>query len=398
MLQLGFRTRPLPCLAIMKLLRNLALCAFFVPAAIVAGCGDEGGIPGNAVAEVDGTAIERADYDHWLNVAAKSSGAPNAAVPKPPDFAECVAAAKKTQAKPAEGQPKLTDQQLKDQCKQQYEQLRDQVLGLLISFEWIEREAADKGVKVTDAEVDKSFEEQKKQTFPKAADYEKFLKDSGQTDEDVRMRVRLDLLSNKIRDQVIKGKDQVSDQQITDYYDKNKERFAQPERRDLSIVLTKTEAKANEAKQALEDGESWKSVAKEYSIDDASKAQGGKLPAVAKGQQEKAFDDAIFAAEKGELSGPVKTQFGWYVFEVDKITKASQQTRDEAKETIKQLLASQNQQKALDAYVKDFRKRWKDKTDCREGFVTQDCKNAPKATPTPTPGAVQPAPTTQPEQ
>jgi foldase protein PrsA len=213
----------------------------------------------------------------------------------------------------------------------------------------------------------------------------------------VRMRVRLDLLSNKIRDQAIKGKDQVSDQQITDYYDKNKERFAQPERRDLSIVLTKKEAQAKAAKQALQDGESFKSVAKEYSIDDASKAQGGKLPAVAKGQQEKAFDDAIFAADKGKITGPVKTQFGYYVFKVDKITEASQQTRDEAKETIKQLLASQNQQKALDAYIKDFRKRWKEQTDCREGFVTQDCKNAPKATPTPTPGAVQQAPT-QPEQ
>ena len=378
----------------MKRLRLLALGAFFVPAAIAAGCGEEG-IPGNAVAEVDGTAIERADYDHWLNVAAKSSGAPDATVPKPPDFTECVAAAKKTQAKPAEGQPKLTDQQLKDQCKQQYEQLRDQVLGLLISFQWIEREAKEQGVSVTDEEVDKSFEEQKKQTFPKAADYEKFLKDSGQTEEDVRMRVRLDLLSNKIRDKVIKGKDQVSEQQITDYYDKNKERFAQPERRDLSIVLTKTEAKAREAKQALEDGESFKSVAKEYSIDDASKAQGGKLPAVAKGQQEKAFDDAIFAAEKGKLEGPVKTQFGWYVFQVDKITEASQQTRDEAKETIKQLLASQNQQKALDAYVKDFRKRWKDVTDCREGFVTQDCKNAPKPTPTPSTGQAAPTPPAQ---
>ena len=394
---MGFRRAPLPCRSIMRLLRTtMALCAFFVPAAIVAGCGDEGGIPGNAVAEVDGTPIERTEYDHWLNVAAKSSGAPNAAVPKPPEFTECVAQAKKTQAKPAEGQPKLTDQQLKDQCKQQYEQLRDQVLGLLISFEWIEREAADQGVKVTDEEVNKSFEEQKKQTFPKDADYQKFLKDSGQTEEDVRMRVRLDLLSNKIRDKVIKGKDQVSEQQITDYYNKNKERFAQPERRDLSIVLTKTEAKANEAKQALQDGESFKSVAKEYSTDDASKAQGGKLPAVAKGQQEKAFDDAIFAADKGKITGPVKTQFGFYVFKVDKIVEASQQTRDEAKETIKQLLASQNQQKALDAYVKDFRKRWKEQTDCREGFVTQDCKNAPKPTPTPTTAA--PAPAPPPEQ
>ena len=94
-------------------------------------------------------------------------------------------AAKKTAAKPAEGQPKQTDADFKKQCEQQYDQLREQVLGLLISFEWIEREAEEQGVKVTDAEVKKSFEEQKKQSFPKDADYQKFLKDSGQTEEDV---------------------------------------------------------------------------------------------------------------------------------------------------------------------------------------------------------------------
>jgi foldase protein PrsA len=366
----------------------LALGAFFVPAAIVAGCG---GVPGNAVAEVDGTAIEKGTYEHWLNVASKSGG-PDSKVPVPPDYKDCIAQLKKTAAKPAEGQPKQTDADYKKQCEQQYNQLRDQVLGLLISFQWIEREAEDQGIKVTDAEVKKSFDEQKKQSFPKTADYEKFLKDSGQTNEDVLQRVRLDTLSQKIRDKVTKGKDNVTDQQIQDYYDKNKAQFAQPERRDLSIVLTKTEAKAKEAKSALDSGESFKSVAKQYSIDDASKAQGGKLPAVAKGQQEKAFDDAIFKAKKGKISGPVKTQFGWYVFRVDKVSKASQQTLEQAKTTIKQVLASQNQQKALDEFVKDFRKKWKGKTECREDYVTQDCKNAPKPTPTPTPGAVQPAP------
>ncbi len=372
----------------------LALGAFFVPAAIIAGCG---GVPGNAVAEVDGTAIEKDTYDHWLGVAAKSGG-PDAKVPVPPDYTECIAQAKKTAAKPAEGQPKQTDADYKKQCEQQYNQLRDQVLGLLISFEWIEREAEDQGIKVTDAEVKKSFDEQKKQSFPKTADYEKFLKDSGQTNEDVMQRVRLDTLSQKIRDKVTKGKDTVTDQQIEDYYNKNKAQFAQPERRDLSIVLTKTEAQANKAKAALESGESFKTVAKQYSIDDASKAQGGKLPAVAKGQQEKAFDDAIFKAKKGPVYGPVKTQFGYYVFRVDKVSKASQQSLAQAKTTIKQVLASQNQQKALDTFVKDFRKKWKEKTECRDDYVTQDCKNAPKPTPTPTPGAVQPAPTATPGQ
>jgi foldase protein PrsA len=373
----------------------LALGAFFVLAAILAGCGG-GGLPGNAVAEVDGTAIEKQDFEHWLTVAAKTSGQPNAAVPKPPEFTECVAQAKKAAAKPAQGQPKPSDAQLKTQCKQQYDQLREQVLGLLISFQWIEREAKDQGVSVTDAEVKKSFDEQKKQTFPKPADYDKFLKDSGQTNEDVLMRVRLDALSNKIRDKVTKGKDQVSDAAIADYYNKNKAQFSQPERRDLSIVLTKTEAKAKEAKAALDSGQPFKKVAKQYSIDDASKAQGGKLPAVAKGQQEKAFDTAIFSAPKGKVTGPVKTQFGYYVFKVDKVTKASQQTLEQAKTTIKQVLASQSQQKALDSFVKDFRSKWKAKTDCRKDYVTQDCKNAPKPTPTPTPGAAQQVPTPAP--
>jgi foldase protein PrsA len=374
---------------------TLALGAFFVPATLVAGCG---GVPGNAVAEVDGTAIEKSDFEHWLNVAAKSGGQAGAAAPKPPDYAECIKQKQKTTPKPAKGQPKVTDAQLKTQCKQEYDALRDQVLQLLISFEWIEGEAKEMDIKVTEEEIKKSFDKQKKEAFPKEADFEKFLKESGQTEADILKRVRLDTLSNKIREKVTKGEDKVSDAQIEEYYNKNKQRFAQPERRDLRIVLTKGKAKADQAKAALEDGDSFKSVAKRYSIDQASKAQGGKLPAVAKGQQEKALDDAIFKAKKGELVGPVKTQFGYYVFEVTKVTPASQQTLAQAKETIKQTLSSQNQQKALDKFVKSFRKRWKEKTDCREGYRTADCKNAPKATPTPTPpaGTGQPAQPTQP--
>src|SRR3954447_20437704 len=363
---------------------TLALGAFFVPAALVAGCG---GGPGDAVATADGASIQKDDFDHWLTVAAKAGGQGGAAAPKPPAYTACINQKRKTTPQPAKGQPKVTDAQLKAQCKQEYDSLRDQVLQLLISFQWIEGEAKAQGIKVSDKEVRAAFDKQKKQAFPKAADFQKFLKDSGQTEGDILKRVRLDALSNKIRDKVTKGKDKVTDAQIAAFYNKNKQRFAQPERRDLRIVLTKNKAKAAQARKAIASGQSFASVAKKYSIDQASKAQGGKLPAVAKGQQEKALDAAIFKAKKGQLTGPVKTQFGYYVFQVMNVKQASQQTLDQAKPTIKQTLASQNQQKALDKFVKSFRKRWKAKTDCREGYRTQDCKNAPKATPTPTPPA-----------
>jgi foldase protein PrsA len=125
-------------------------------------------------------------------------------------------------------------------------------------------------------------------------------------------------------------------------------------------------------------------------VDQASKASGGKLPDVTPGQQEKSFDAAIFKAPKGRLVGPVKTQFGFYVFQVTSLTPASQQSLAQAKPTIKQLLAQQAQQKSLNDFVKKFQKKWKDQTNCRNGFVIQLCKNAPKPKKTTTapPGAV----------
>jgi foldase protein PrsA len=372
----------------------LALCAFAAIVAVGTGCG--GGMPGNAVAEVDGTAIDKDAFNHWMNVAVKTNGQPKATVPDAPDFTKCIAEKRKAAAAPAKGQPKTTDAQLKTQCKQEYDALREQVMQLLTSFQWIQGEAEDQGIKVSDAEVKKSFDQQRKQSFPKDADYQKFLKDYDQTEADILQRVKLDLLSNKIRDKIVKGKDKVSDAQIQDFYNKNKNRFAQPERRDLRIVLTKGADKAKQAKAALDNGGSWKTVAKKYSIDQASKAQGGKLPAQAQGTLEKSLDAAVFKAKKGQISGPVKTQFGYYVFVVEKIQKASQQSLEQAKETIRQTLSSQNQQKALDKFVSDFQKKWKERTTCRDGYVTQVCKGA-KATPTPSAagGAVQPTATPQ---
>jgi len=356
-------------------------------AVTLAACGGDDSsndLPGNAVAQVGDVSVTKEDFDHWLNVAATSSAqqtgakGDSAKAPVPPDFTACVAAKKQNAPKPAKGQPTPTDAQLKQQCKQEYESLRDQVMSFLISAQWIEQEAKQRNITISDEQLQKDFEKTKKQSFPKDADYQKFLESSGMTEADIKFRVKLDSLSNKLREQVVKGKDNVTDAQIAAYYNKNKQRFATPETRDVRIVLTKTEAQANEAKKALEDGESWAKVAKQYSIDEASKGQGGLLSGIAKGQQEKALDDALFSAQKGKIGGPVKTQFGWYVYEVEKITPANQQTQQQASQTIKQLLQSQNQQKALDAFVKDFQKRFKDETVCREGYVTQDCSNAPK--------------------
>ncbi len=355
--------------------RLLPVVAIALAGAVIAGCGND--VPSNSVAKVGDSTITKEEFDRWLqNAASGQAQGGQATIPDPPDFEKCIAAAKKQPTPQGSGQQ--AESALKKQCRQQYDQLKNEVMQFLIQAEWVQQEAEDRDVKVSDAEVKKSFDDQKKQAFPKEADYQKFLKDSGMSEEDILFRVKLDTLQTKLTQAVTKDQVKISDDDISEYYAKNEKRFAQPERRDLNVVLTKTEAKANEAKKELEDGKSWKAVAKEYSIDEASKAQGGKLPDVSKGQQEKALDTAVFKAEKGEIAGPVKTQFGYYIFEVGTVKKAAQQSLEQAKETIRNLLRSQREQKALDAFVKDFREKYKEETKCADDFRVAECDNAPK--------------------
>jgi foldase protein PrsA len=390
---------------------TLAAAALLALSALLAACG--GGIPQNGVATVGDEVITKKEFNHWLDAAAKGQAAQAGpggatAAPDAPGFEKCVAAKKKV-ATPA-GTPKPKDADLKKQCQQEYDALRQQVMQFLISAEWIQQEADSRGIKTSDKEVRKEFEDQKKQSFPQDKDYKDFLKSSGQTEQDLLFRVRLDVLSNQVRQKIVEGKGKISDKEITDYYNKNKTRFATPETRDLNVVLTEKEADAKKALAELKGGKSFKQVAKKYSIDEASKAQGGKLPAVAKGQQEKALDTAIFKARKGQITGPVKTQFGYYVFEVTKVTPANQQTLEQSKESIQAQLKSQKEQGALDKFVKDFQKKYRDKTECGDDFkkgLDQQCKNVEKpktppatqapAQPVPQQDAPQPQPQPQPQ-
>jgi foldase protein PrsA len=213
---------------------------------------------------------------------------------------------------------------------------------------------------------------------------------------DLLLRVKLNLLSSKIQQKIVKEKSKVSHAEIEKYYKNNPKRFGVAEKRNLLIILTKTEAQAKKAKQEIESGKSFESVAKRVSIDPTSKSNGGKLPGVVKGQEEKSLDTAVFSAKKGVLTGPVKTPFGYYIFEVQTITPGSQQTLKQAEASIKSQLTATKQQTALSKFVKEFKKKWMAKTDCRAGYMVADCKGykAPKTTSTASPGATTTPPAT----
>jgi foldase protein PrsA len=318
---------------------------------VLPGCG--GGnkkVPAGAVATVDGKAIPKSEFDHWATVVFQSQQG---------------AAPKKGKSKP----------KFPTAGSAQYKQLATQVMQFLVSSRWIVGEAADRNIAASPEEIKRSFEQTKKQSFPSDKAYKKFLRSSGQSQDDIDFRVRSDVLATKLRTEVTKKAGNVSDGDIKDYYDQNQAQFSQPERRDLQVVVNKNQQKAQEALKRLQGGESFKKVVKALSTDPATKQQEGKLLGIAKGQQEKSLDTAVFSAQKDQLVGPVKTQQGYYVFKVSKITPAAKQSIEQSKEGIRQLLLSQKQQQQLDSFTQGFREKWRDKTNCLKVFVIPDCSN-----------------------
>ena len=259
-------------------------------------------------------------------------------------------------------------------------------MDFLIKSYWYQADAHRLGLSVTNAQVQKAYNQAKQQAYPTASAFNKFLSQTGFTVPDLMYRFRVSQLFQKL---AAKHSTKVTPATIQAYYNSHKAQFGKPETRDIRIVLTKTQAQAQAAKQALSKGQSWTVVAKKYSTDAQSKNKGGQLTGVTKGQEDKALDTAAFAAKTNKVLGPIKGQFGYYVFEVTKITKGSQQSLQQATPVIQQTLTSQQQTSAQTAVDNAAKKQWLTQTKCRGTYAMADCfgYKAPKTSTTTTPGA-----------
>ncbi len=115
---------------------------------------------------------------------------------------------------------------------------------------------------------------------------------------------------------------QISEETLTAYYKDHLSEFKPPEEIKARHILVKTEAQANKIMDELKSGKDFIELAKKNSIDPAA-ASGGKLELpdgrdwLPKGQFEKSFEHILFSIPKGQVGGPIKTQFGWHILKVE---------------------------------------------------------------------------------
>jgi foldase protein PrsA len=350
-----------------------ALGAFFVLAASLAGCGS--GIPGNSVASVAGNPITLQAFKHWMVVVAKfdaqQNGGPLIVPDTPPNFPSCV--------KTARGyvQKSTSVKNLRQICNLYFKKYSSQVMGFLITGYWWQAEAARDHLKVSDAEVQKAYNQAVKAAFPSQAQYQAYQSQTSMTPQDILYRFRLEMVFRKL---LSKQKTTVSQSDIANYYTSHKSQFGTPETRDIKVVLARNQADAQAAKAALSSGKSWDTVVKKYSIDAQSKAKGGLLSNVTQGSQDSALDAAAFSAPVNKLEGPVKSQYGYYIFEVSRVTPGTQQTLAQATPAIRYSLTTSFQNNASSAVNNISKKHWIGQTFCRPTYAMPDCSGykAPK--------------------
>jgi len=309
-------------------MRRLVLFGFASLALLAAGCGGTSTAPlgSGDVAVVGGQQISKEQFQQLMARAQKSYDAQKRAFPK---------------AGSAE-----------------YEQLKGQAITFLVQQAEVEEQAKKLGVDISDDKVDKEIARYKKQFYGGSdARYEKAVKQQGLTDEQAREAIRQQLISQALFKKVT-GDVKVTDADITQYYNTHKSQYVQPESREVRHILVTKKALADSLYQQVKNGGNFAKLAKQYSKDPGSAANGGKLT-VSKGQTVPEFDKTAFSLKTGQISQPVHTQYGYHIIQALSAVKGATTTKlSQVRASIRQQLEQQKKNDEITKWLEDTKKTY----------------------------------------
>jgi parvulin-like peptidyl-prolyl isomerase len=252
---------------------------------------------------------------------------------------------------------------------------------------WIEAEAEDLGIQITDKQVEDELKKIKEQSFPTEASWKEFLKKSHLTPEEVQRRVKLQVINTQVQEQVKSEAPLPTEEELKEAYEEEKaERFTTEESRDVRVIANEDKSKVDAAQTELEKDNSpasWKQVAKKYSTDPGTKSKGGLQPAVQEKFLPEQLKKPIFGAATGELVGPIKVENFYLIVEVVKLNPAKTKSFAEAKAEVSAAITEKKQEEVLAAFFRNLNSKWKSRTHCAKGFIVEPCANSGELTKNP---------------
>lgn len=178
--------------------------------------------------------------------------------------------------------------------------------------------------------------------------------------QQILKNAKKDILAQLAIRETMKGVE-VSDEEVKAYYDTNRQQFKKGATVSAKHILTDAEDKCQTILDSILHGEkTFEDAAKEFSTC-PSGARGGDLGQFGRGQMVKEFEDVAFAAEIGEVKGPVKTQFGYHLIKVENKNEESVASFEEVKETIRRSLVQQKQNEKYMKQVNVLKEKYLEK-------------------------------------
>ncbi|MFW5967501.1 MAG: peptidylprolyl isomerase, partial [Persicimonas sp.] len=247
---------------------------------------------------------------------------------------------------------------------QAVDMMKKRTVDRLIDEHLIDKRLEKADIEIDSEEVDKEFESFKER-FPNEQAFESFLDRSGVSMDEMRDNVRKDLQLRELLSEEYGV--EVTDEEAKEYYEDNPERFEEDEQVRARHILIKTEEGEGEeadkkakdeaeelAKKAKKDDADFAKLAEEHS-DDPSKEKGGDLGFFTKDKMVPEFSDKAFDMKKGEISDPVKSQFGYHIIKVEDTKEAGKVEFEDAKEDIFSQLERQKFQETMEEFLEDLK-------------------------------------------
>ena len=170
---------------------------------------------------------------------------------------------------------------------------------------------------------------------------------------------------DKLGKEVLKGiainevlqKAQPSEAELKEHYGANKENYQEPEKVAASHILVEDLEKAQEIKEKLNAGGDFNELALEFSTC-PSKENGGALGLFERGRMVPEFEEVAFEMALGEISEPVKSQFGYHIIQVDNKVPAGEKSYEDALPEILETLRQSKQQELYTNYMEELREKF----------------------------------------
>jgi hypothetical protein len=261
------------------------------------------------------------------------------------------------------------------QGTQAYTKLAKRTLSILLEEVWTLAEAEELGLSIPGDEISAAATRLKRLASGNGSSREPLSRSDLASLEN---RLRWQRLRAQIERVQRKSIPDPSDDEVEEFFAEEKEkRFSEPARADIRIIFTRDRADSRKAATLLQRDNSpasWTKVAAQYSEDRATGTRGGLREDLVEGEAVEPLNTRIFSARTGRVEGPVATDVGYAVFEVnDRELATTQGLTDFVRVRIEALLKRDAEKDAADEFLKSFHAKWTDRTLCAPEYANARC-------------------------